>query len=92
MSRPISTENKFRALAHITRRRVVELLQRRPMTAGDLAQHFTHSRAVLSKHLRILEGTGLIVFQRKGVSLEYRLVPGSFESLRQWIVRVPVAA
>ena len=64
MSRPISTESKFRALAHVSRRKVVELLQRRPMTAGDLAQHFTHSRAVLSKHLRILETTGLIAFQR----------------------------
>jgi DNA-binding transcriptional ArsR family regulator len=91
MSRPISTENKFRALAHATRRKVVELLLRKPLGAGELAGHFNHSRAVLSKHLRILEGVGLVAFRRTGTSLEYRLVPESFESLHQWISRLPKA-
>ena len=79
MSRPVSTENKFRALAHNTRRKVVELLLRKPLTAGELAEHFNHSRPVLSRHLRILETVGLIVFERKGASLEYRLVPEAFD-------------
>jgi DNA-binding transcriptional ArsR family regulator len=89
MSRPISTESTFRALAHASRRKVLELLTRRPYTPGDLAQHFSHSRPVLSKHLRILEGVGLVTFQRKGANLEYRLAPESFEAVRQWLSRMP---
>jgi DNA-binding transcriptional ArsR family regulator len=91
MSRPISTESKFRALAHATRRRVLELLIRRTHTAGELAQHFNHSRPVLSKHLRVLQAVGFIAFKRQGASLVYHLVPSAFDSVRAWIGRVPLA-
>ena len=89
MSRPVSTESKFRALAHATRRGVIELLLRGERTAGDLAGHFSHSRPVLSKHLRVLEGAGLIVYQRHGAQLRYRLAPGAFDSVHQWIGKFP---
>lgn len=89
MSRPISTESRFRAIAHLSRRRIIDLLLRGEKTAGELAEHFHHSRPVLSKHLRVLEVTGLIVFDRRGTQLVYRIVPQAFDPMRQWMARVP---
>jgi DNA-binding transcriptional ArsR family regulator len=92
MSRPISTESKFRAVAHSTRRGIIDLLVRRPRTAGELAEHFHHSRPVLSKHLRVLEGTGLVSFKRQGAALLYELNQNAFNSLHEWIATLPRAA
>jgi len=92
MSRPISTESKFRAIAHSTRRGVIDLLCRGQRSAGDLAEHFRHSRPVLSKHLRVLEGAGLIEFERQGTRLMYRLAPGGLDSLHSWIQKLPRAS
>ena len=89
MSRPISTESKFRAVAHTTRRAVVDLLIRREHSAGELAEHFNHSRPVISKHLRILEGVGLIGHRRRGTQLVYTITPGAFDVFHQWITRLP---
>ena len=89
MSRPTSTESKFRAVAHSTRRGVIDLLLRREYSAGELAEHFKHTRPVLSRHLRILEAVGLVMFQRRGNRLMYRLAPGAFDALHRWIGRLP---
>jgi predicted transcriptional regulator len=40
----------FKALADPTRRRVLELLRKKPMTAGDLADHFDVSKPTMSAH------------------------------------------
>jgi len=89
MSRPTSTESKFRAVAHATRRGVIDLLLRREYSAGELAEHFKHTRPVLSRHLRVLEGVGLVTFQRRGNRLMYKLMPGAFDVLHQWVGRLP---
>ena len=89
MSRPTSTESTFRAVAHATRRGVIDLLLRREHSAGELAEHFKHSRPVLSRHLRVLEGVGLVAFQRRGNRLVYTVNPGAFDVLHQWVGRLP---
>src|SRR6267142_1556498 len=46
MSRPISSESKFRAIAHPTRRGIIDLLVRDEQTPNEMASHFKHSRPV----------------------------------------------
>jgi DNA-binding transcriptional ArsR family regulator len=63
----------FKALADPTRRRVLELLQRKPMTAGELAEHFDVSKPTMSAHFAVLTGAGLLQADKQGRSITYRL-------------------
>jgi DNA-binding transcriptional ArsR family regulator len=63
----------FKALADPTRRRVLQLLRERPMTAGELAGHFSSSKATLSAHFSVLREAGLIAADKRGVTITYSL-------------------
>ena len=65
--------NVFKAIADPTRRQVLALLRERPMSAGELADHFDHSRPTMSAHFTILREAGLIDATRHGKSIHYRL-------------------
>lgn len=57
----------FQALAHIARRRMLDLVKAEPgMTVGALAAHFDVSRIAVMKHLAVLEDVGLIVSHKDG--------------------------
>jgi ArsR family transcriptional regulator len=63
----------FKALADPTRRRILELLREREMSAGELASHFELSKPTLSGHFAVLKEAGLVDVQRQGTTLIYRL-------------------
>lgn len=57
----------FAALAHETRRRILDLLARRPGSAvGEIAIEFDVSRIAIMKHLAVLEEAHLLVSRREG--------------------------
>ena len=63
----------FKALSDPTRRRVLQLLHQRPMTAGELADEFDLSKPTMSAHFTILRGADLIDANKKGTTITYRL-------------------
>lgn len=63
----------FKALADPTRRRVLELLRQRPMTAGELGDHFRVSRPTMSAHFAVLREADLIDSHKQGTTITYRL-------------------
>lgn len=63
----------FKALSDPTRRRVLELLRDRPMTAGELAEHFPVSAPTMSAHFAVLRGADLVDVQKVGKTVIYRL-------------------
>ena len=63
----------FKALADPTRRKVLQLLQRGPMTAGELSDHFEVSKPTMSAHFAVLTGAGLVQAEKQGRSITYRL-------------------
>jgi DNA-binding transcriptional ArsR family regulator len=63
----------FRALADPTRRRVLQLLRQRPMTAGELSDQFAVSKPTMSAHFSVLREAGLIDAGKHGTSITYRL-------------------
>ena len=46
--------NVFKAIADPTRRQVLALLRERPLSAGELADHFDHSKPTMSAHFAVL--------------------------------------
>jgi DNA-binding transcriptional ArsR family regulator len=77
----------FAALGDPTRCAVVELLRMQPMRASDLAAALHLAPAGLSRHLRLLERSGLLaadaVEHDARVRL-YRLEPHVFATLGEW--------
>jgi DNA-binding transcriptional ArsR family regulator len=63
----------FKALADPTRRKVLQLLQHRPMSAGELAEHFDVTKPTMSAHFAVLIGADLIAAEKHGRSIIYRL-------------------
>jgi DNA-binding transcriptional ArsR family regulator len=63
----------FKALADPTRRRVLELLRNRPMTAGELAEQFPFSKPTMSAHFAVLKEADLVDVQKTGKNVIYRL-------------------
>ena len=63
----------FKALADPTRRRVLELLRKRPMSAGELSDHFDVSKPTMSAHFAVLREAGLIVSEKQGKSVVYEI-------------------
>ncbi|QUI21758.1 winged helix-turn-helix transcriptional regulator [Vallitalea pronyensis] len=74
----------FKALSDPTRRRILELLYERDMTAGDIADSFNISKPSISHHLNILKNSKLVFTERQGQNIIYSLNTTSFQSIIKW--------
>lgn len=63
----------FDALAHPVRRRILKLLRRQPMSAGEIAEKFDLAKPTLSGHFAVLKSADLVSTERKGTSIIYRI-------------------
>lgn len=63
----------FKALSDPTRRRVLQLLQNGPMSAGDLSDRFDVSKPTMSAHFSVLKEADLVHTEKAGKSVIYHL-------------------
>jgi DNA-binding transcriptional ArsR family regulator len=87
----MSIDGTLAALADPTRRGVVDLLRERPRRAGELAQALSVSPPALSRHLRVLRASGLVVEEHPADDARvrvYRLQQAPFTTLRGWLDEV----
>lgn len=63
----------YKALSDPTRRRILELLRKRDMTAGELADHFDLAKPTLSGHFAVLKEADLIQADKVATTITYRL-------------------
>jgi len=63
----------YKALGDPTRRRIIQLLREREMSAGDIASHFDLAKPTLSGHFAVLRAADLVTTEKKGTTVIYRL-------------------
>ena len=63
----------FTGLADPTRRRILDLLRKRPQTSGELAAQFDFAWPTISRHLAVLREAGLVTVERQGTTMLYEL-------------------
>ena len=63
----------FKALADPTRRRVLELLRKGPMNAGELSEQFSFAKPTMSAHFAVLKAANLVEAHRDGKQVIYQL-------------------
>src|SRR5258707_12185641 len=61
----------FKALSDPTRRRVLQLLRKGPMSAGELSDQFDVSKPTMSAHFAVLKEADLVHAEKVGKSVIY---------------------
>ena len=75
----------FHALGDATRREMLRHLAEGDQTVGRLAEPFAMSLAAASKHIKALEGAGLITREIRGRTHWCRLAPGPLAGAHEWL-------
>ena len=75
----------FAALSDPTRRAILARLARGEVTVMELAEPFDMSQPAVSKHLKVLEGAGLITRRVEGTKRPCRLAKEGVEAIDQWL-------
>lgn len=69
----------FTALSDETRRKMLVLLKKGSMSAGEIAEHFDISKPSITFHLKILKEAELVDSKKKGQFVIYTLRASVFE-------------
>jgi DNA-binding transcriptional ArsR family regulator len=75
----------FSALADPTRRAILARLALGEATVMELAEPFAMTQPAVSRHLKVLEGAGLILRRVDGSKRPCRLAPGGIAAIDQWL-------
>lgn len=67
----------FKALSDQTRREILRLLERHPRSVGEIVDNFQLSQPTISRHLSVLREADLVVDQRRGQHVIYRINAGT---------------
>jgi DNA-binding transcriptional ArsR family regulator len=73
------------ALADPTRRRIVEMLAQRELSAGEIADRFEVSAPAISQHLKILREAQLVRVRAEAQRRIYELDPDGLGELHVWL-------
>jgi DNA-binding transcriptional ArsR family regulator len=87
---PARLDAVFSALADPTRRAIVEQLAEGERSVSELAEPFDVSLPAVTKHLRVLEGAGLLAHRKEGRVRHCRLVAEPMSEALAWIERYRV--
>jgi ArsR family transcriptional regulator, arsenate/arsenite/antimonite-responsive transcriptional repressor len=74
-------EAVFKAISDPQRRKILKLLQRGSLSAGQISEAFEISKGSLSYHFNILKGADLIRSERRGQEQIYSLNTSVFEDV-----------
>jgi DNA-binding transcriptional ArsR family regulator len=73
------------AIADPVRRDILVMLRGQRLPAGEIADRFMISRPAVSRHLRVLRGSGLVRDTLVGRQRFYELDPSGFADLIEWL-------
>src|SRR5450432_2779906 len=75
----------FSALSDPTRRAILTSLATGEKTVLELCRPFAVSQPAISRHLRVLEESGLITRRIDGTKRPCRLAPNAMKDVEQWL-------
>lgn len=75
----------FSALADPTRRAILARLAHGEAGVMELAKPFAMTQPAISRHVKVLEGAGLIIRRIEGTKRPCRLAPDGLAAIDQWL-------
>jgi ArsR family transcriptional regulator len=76
----------FKALGDPTRRQIIELLRKKDMTAGEIADYFSISKPSISHHLDLLKQANVVLSIKEGQFITYSLNTTVFDEMVKWML------
>ena len=80
--------NLFKALNDPTRRKILQMLQDKELSAGQIAEEFDISKPSISHHLDILRQAKLIDRERDGQYIRYSINTTVLEEAANWFLEI----
>jgi DNA-binding transcriptional ArsR family regulator len=81
----LNLDSAFSALADPTRRAILARLALGEATVMELAEPFKMTQPAVSRHIKVLEGAGLILRRVEGTKRPCRLAPAAVNEIDQWL-------
>jgi DNA-binding transcriptional ArsR family regulator len=78
-------EEAIRAIAEPNRRRILQLVTAKELSAGEIAAEFEITRPAVSQHLGVLREAGLVSERRDGTRRLYSLRSEGFDDLKSFL-------
>ena len=78
----------FKALADPTRREILKTLRNGERNAGELAELFNLAKSTLSGHFSVLKAAKLVITEKRGTTIVYKLNSSVFEEAMTHIMEV----
>jgi DNA-binding transcriptional ArsR family regulator len=79
--------DSFRALSHPIRREIVERLAAGPASVGEVTGGFGVSKPAITKHLKVLEESGVVSRVVEGRTHRLSLEPKALGEAAEWMDR-----
>ena len=80
--------NIFKALNDPTRREILQLLQERDMTAGEIVEKFKISGPSISHHMDLLKQAKLVTSEKDGQYVYYSLNTTVMDEIVKWMMQL----
>lgn len=75
------------ALADPTRRKIFELVAKRPRSVAELTSGLPVTQSAVSQHLKVLKAASLVQAEADGARNIYRIDPAGLGQMRAWLDR-----
>ena len=75
----------FKAIADPTRREIIGLIAKSPMTPNSVANSFNVSRQAISNHIKVLTECGLLSQSIRGREYYYTIQPMKLSEVSDWL-------
>ena len=85
MAHAAVADDVFHALAHATRRRVLQQLSAEPATVSELAAPSGKALPSFVQHLDVLERSRLVKSKKQGRVRTYEIAPERFKVAEDWL-------
>jgi DNA-binding transcriptional ArsR family regulator len=85
MARAATTTDAFNAVAEPRRRRILDVIADGELSVTDLVRELGVPQPLVSKHLRVLRETGLVVARDDGRQRLYRLNGPALKPIYDWV-------
>ena len=81
-------DNLFKALNDPTRREILQLLKKKDLSAGEIADAFNISKPSISHHLEILRRADLVTSEKKGQFVMYSINTTMLDDIISFILKL----
>jgi len=85
VARAATTSDAFNAVAEPRRRQILDVIAARELSVTDLVRRLGLPQPLVSKHLRVLRETGLVVARDDGRQRLYRLNGQALRPIYDWV-------